>query len=165
MTITNCLTGAMLHVGMRHETRLAFTREEVDRYCALSGDRNPIHCDLEAAQLRFPGVTDIVVPGSLVQIAITGIFGTVFPGNGCLGLTFAPERLRKPICPGDEIGIAIEVTRIRGDLIELEIAISNAAGNPLGSAKSRVLAANDGFRRWWENRQARDGVSNLATST
>jgi acyl dehydratase len=150
MSTTNCLTARWLRVGMRHEARFVFSREDVDRYCALSGDRNAIHRDLEAAQLRFPGVADVIVPGGLVQITITGIFGSEFPGDGSLGLTFTPERLRKPICPGDEIAVAIEITRIRGDLIEFDIAISNAEGAPIGSAKSRVLAPDDAFRRWWE---------------
>ena len=33
MTPTRCLMAAMLEVGMRHEARLSFSREEVDRYC------------------------------------------------------------------------------------------------------------------------------------
>ena len=149
MSTTACLTVALLHVGMRHERRFVFSREDVERYCALSGDRNAIHHDVEAAQLRFPGIRDIIVPGGLIQITITGIFGSVFPGDGSLGLTFTPERLRKPVCPGDEIAVAIEVVRIRGDLVELDIIISNGEGVPIGSAKSRVIAPDDAYRRWW----------------
>ncbi len=152
MTTTNCLTTTQLQVGMRHESRLVFSREDVATYCALSGDRNAIHRDVAAARLRFPEVADIIVPGGLIQISITGIFGTEFPGDGCLGLTFISERLRRPVCPGEEITVVIEVARMRRDLIELDVAISNADGVAIGGAKSRVLAPDETYRRWWKTK-------------
>ena len=63
MANTDCLTASMLSVGTRFRTELGFSREQVEQYCALSGDKNAIHRDLEAARLRFPDVKDIVVPG------------------------------------------------------------------------------------------------------
>jgi acyl dehydratase len=151
---TNCLTAAQLQTGQRYETSLVFSREDVERYCALSGDHNAIHANVEAAQLRFPGVPDIIVPGGLLQIAITGIFGTQFPGDGSLGLVFTPERLRKPVCPGETVNVVIEVARIRGELVELDVAISNAEGASIGGAKSRVLAPDKGYQEWWARRQS-----------
>lgn len=74
----------MLEVGDRYTTMLSFTADQVEQYCSLSGDRNSIHNNLAAARPRFEGARDIVVPGGLIQISITGIFGTEFPGDGCL---------------------------------------------------------------------------------
>lgn len=153
MTSTHCHTASMLKVGMSYQETLSFTHEQVAQYCALCGDHNAIHRDLEAARLRFPGVRDIVVPGGLIQIAVTGIFGSRFPGDGCLGLTFTPERFRRPVCPGDEIHVSIQVTKIRSGLVEVEILIDDAAGSRLATATSKLLAADDTYRRWWENRQ------------
>ena len=150
MPETQCLTAAMLQVGMRHEATLSFTREQVDAYCAVSGDRNAIHRDLEAARLRFPGVRDIVVPGGLVQISITGIFGSALPGDGCLGLAFTPERFRKPVCPGDALRVTIEVIKVRGPLVEVDVALDDAAGERISSAKAKLMAADDAYRQWWE---------------
>jgi acyl dehydratase len=152
MTRTQCLTADQIRIGMRHMAKLSFTRDQVDRYCALSGDRNAIHRDLEAARLRFPGVRDIVVPGGLIQISITGIFGTEFPGDGCLGLAFVPERFRKPVCPGDELAVAIEVTKVRGPLLEVDVTLSDADGERISSAKAKLLAADAAYRQWWEER-------------
>jgi acyl dehydratase len=145
----------MLEVGMRHHAILSFTREQVDQYCALSGDRNAIHRDIEAARLRFADVRDIVVPGGLVQISVTGIFGTEFPGDGCLGITFTPERFRKPVCPGEEIAVTIEVTRIRGPMVEMDIALHDAKGNRIVGAKSKLMAPDDAYRAWWEEQRKR----------
>lgn len=149
MPDTQCLTASMLEVGMRHEAELCFTREDVARYCALSGDHNAIHRDAEAARLRFPAVEDIVVPGGLIQICITGLFGTVLPGDGSLGLTFTPERFRKPVCPGETIGVAVEITRVRGEMVEIEVSVTDADGARIGAAKSRVIAPDETYRAWW----------------
>ncbi len=157
MSASQCLTASMLEVGMRHDCELSFSREQVETYCALSGDHNAIHHDVEAAQLRFPGVDDIVVPGGLIQIAITGLFGSLLPGDGSLGLTFTPERFRKPVCPGDVIGVSVEVTRLRGPMVELDVTIRDAGGTRIGTASSRVLAPDDAYRAWWEARNPTPG--------
>ncbi len=153
MSATNCLTAAMLEVGMRHKATLSFSREQVDRYCELCGDRNAIHRELEAARVRFPDVKDIVVPGGLVQIAITGLFGSAFPGDGSLGLTFTPERFRKPVCPGDAVVVTIVVTRIRGEMIEVDVAIADTEGGRISAAKARIIAPDETYRRWWEQQR------------
>lgn len=146
-----CLTADMLAVGMRHIARLCFTREEVAQYCALSGDTNAIHRDLTAARLRFPDTPDIVVPGGLVQIRISALFATDLPGDGALGLTFAPERLRRPVCPGDELIVTLEVARIiRGGICEMDITVTAAAdGVRLTTAKAKVVPADAAYRAWW----------------
>ncbi len=154
MSATRCLTAPMLEVGMRHEARFTFTHEQVAQYCQLAGDRNAIHHDVEAARLRFPAVNDIIVPGGLVQISITGLFGTELPGDGSLGLTFAPERMRKPVLPGDIIVVAVELTRLRGEMAEFAITIRDDAGARIGSAVSRVMVPNDAYYAWWAARKA-----------
>lgn len=154
MPTTACLTPSMLSVGMSYEAELSFSHAEVRQYCELSGDRNAIHREPAAAQLRFPDVNDIVVPGGLIQIAITGLFGTQFPGDGSLGLTFSPDRFRKPVCPGETIRIVITIARIRAGMIELDIAIFDRAGTRIGSANSRVMAPDDNYREWWLAQQS-----------
>jgi acyl dehydratase len=140
----------MLNVGMRHGARLCFTHEQIQQYCALSGDFNSVHHNPEAARLRFPDVKDIVVPGGLIQISVTGIFGTEFPGDGCLGLTFTPERFRKPVCPGDEIDVDICITKIRGPLVEVDLTMTDVRGTTISTAKSKLLAPDEAYRQWWE---------------
>ena len=138
---------------MRHRKRLVFDRAQVQQYCELSSDHNAIHRDAEAARLRFPGARDIVVPGGLIQISVTGIFGSEFPGDGCLGLTFVPERFKKPVFPGDEIDVEIVVTRVRGPMIEVDITMRDCDQNLIATAKSKLIVADDAYREWW-SRQA-----------
>ena len=138
---------------MRHGARLSFSREQVRQYCALSGDYNAIHHNPEAARRRFPDAEDIIVPGGLIQISVTGIFGTEFPGDGCLGLTFTPERFRKPVFPGDEIDVEILISKIRGPMVEVDITLKDVRGNLVTTAKSKLIAPDEIYRQWWEEQQ------------
>jgi len=143
----------MLKVGQRHAAQLSFSREQVEQYCLLSGDHNSIHSDPEAAQRRFEGARDIVVPGGLIQISVTGIFGTEFPGDGCLGLAFIPERLRKPVYPGDTIDVEIEITKLRGPLVEVDVTMKDMHGEVISTATSKLLAADEAYRQWWSSQR------------
>jgi acyl dehydratase len=141
----------MIEVGMRHEARLCFTHEQVAQYCALTGDANAIHRDLEAARVRFPDTPDIIVPGGLVQTSISALFATVLPGDGSLGLTFSPERFRRPVCPGDELVVTLEVARIiRGGIVEMAVTLTDSDGERLSSATAKVVPPDETYRAWWQ---------------
>ena len=147
------MTSDMFEVGNEFSKILSFTREQVSLYCELTGDRNAIHRELEAAQVRFPDVKDIVVPGGLIQSTVSGFFGTEFPGDGAVGLSFVPERFRSPVCPDDKIVVNFVITRIRGPILEVDIAINSEAGERLTNAKAKVLAPDDIYRNWWQAQQ------------
>lgn len=147
---TRCITADKLEVGQTHEVAMVFSREQVDAYCALTGDRNAIHRELEAARIRFPGIADIVVPGGLLQTTISAVFGSDFPGDGSLGLSFTPERMRKPVCPGDTLKITYEITRIKGQILEVDIRVDDAEGGRVTAAKAKVLAPDATYHAWWE---------------
>ncbi len=153
MIKTRCKTTAQLQVSDNYTKTLSFSHEQVARYCELTGDHNAIHRKLEAARLRFPDVPDIVVPGGLIQTSVSGIFGSEFPGDGAIGLSFVPERFRKPVCPGDEILVSITITRIRGPLLEVDIIMTLVNGDCLTTAKAKIMAADDVYQVWWQKQQ------------
>lgn len=52
-----------------------FTQQEVDEFCRLTGDSNPIHSrDTPEAQR--------CVPGAFLNAVVSGIIGSHFPGHG-----------------------------------------------------------------------------------
>ncbi|HBG96290.1 MAG TPA: hypothetical protein DDY14_13470 [Chromatiaceae bacterium] len=160
MPKTRCLTASMLEVGMHFDARLSFSREQVDQYCLLVGDHNAIHRDLDAARMRFPDSADIIVPGGLIQTTISALFGTSFPGDGCLGLTFCPERFRRPVYPGQEIDVTLTIARVlRGGMIDMDIVLTDIDGQLLANAKSRVVAPDDAYYAWWH--ETIDGVDEV----
>ena len=150
MGTTRCLTAEQLTVGMTHEVRRQFSHAQIARYCELADDHNAIHHDVEAARLRFLNSPDIVVPGALIQSAITGVFGTEFPGDGSLGLTFEPERMRKPVYPDEVVVLRFEVIKIRAAIVEFKVTIEDETGALISRAAVRVLAPDAAYRAWWE---------------
>ena len=153
MKSSQCLTSSMLEVGSTLSKTVSFSREQVAQYCQLTGDHSAIHRELEAAQIRFPGVKDIIVPGSLIQSTVSAFFGTEFPGDGAVGLSFVPERFRSPACPGDKIEVNFIITRIRGPVLEVDIALNNSKGERLTNVKAKVLAPDEAYRNWWLTQQ------------
>ena len=89
----------------------------------------------------------------MIQIAITGLFGTVFPGDGSLGLTFTPERFRKPVLPGETVIVTLDVTRIRGEIVEVDVSVHDTDQIQFGAAKARILAPDESYREWWLGQQ------------
>jgi len=158
MIRTRCLTAPMLSEGMTQETRLAFSREQVSQYCELVGDHNAIHRDLEAARMRFPDIADIVVPGGLIQTTISALFGSLFPGDGTLGLNFCLERFRRPVCPGDEIAVTMTISRVlRGGIVDMVIDVQGVGGEPITSGTVRLVAPDAAYQEWWQENVAAAG--------
>ncbi len=153
MKSSQCSTSSMLDIGSALTKTVSFSREQVVQYCQLTGDHSAIHRELEAAQIRFPGVKDIIVPGSLIQSTVSAFFGTEFPGDGAVGLSFVPERFRSPVCPGDEIKVNFVITRIRGPILEVDIALDNHEGERVTNVKAKVLAPDEAYRSWWLTQQ------------
>ena len=149
MTAKRCLTISELEIGQSYEPEFSFTRSEVHNYCELAEDKNSIHSDVEAARLRFPEAPDIIVPGGLIQIRITGLFGSVLPGDGSLGLTFVPERFRRPVFPGDNVKVAVLLTRLRGAMAEFDIKVWGSDDVQIGMAKARLIVPDEEYQSWW----------------
>ena len=149
MTAKRCLTISELEIGQSYETEFSFTRSEVRSYCELAEDKNSIHSDVEAARLRFPDAPDVIVPGGLIQIRITGLFGSVLPGDGSLGLTFIPDRFRRPIFPGDFVKVAVILTRLRGAMAEFDIKVCASDGVQSGAATTRLIVPDEEYKDWW----------------
>lgn len=96
--------------------RATLTRlvEEADivRFTELSGDRNPVHYDAEAAaRTRFGG---IVVQGGVTSAILNAVVAERLPGPGTVFLE-THWRFLAPVRPGDTITGEVEVTAVRED--------------------------------------------------
>ena len=154
---TNCLTSSMIKVGDILERKISFTHQDVVDYCNLAKDFIAIHHDIEAARLRFPNIKDIVVPGALLQISIAMLCKSL-SGDGSLGLTFEPERVKRPVCPGDELLVKLELVRKKLIWLNLKLRLK-MSGFQVSGAKSRVLLPDDSYRKWWETQNNLEGQS------
>ncbi|HET6968724.1 MAG TPA: MaoC family dehydratase [Ornithinibacter sp.] len=96
--------------------RAAMTRtveaEDILRFTAMSGDRNPVHYDaVVAARTRFG---EIVVQGGVTSAILNAVVAERLPGPGTVFLE-THWRFLAPTRPGDSITGEVEVTAVRED--------------------------------------------------
>ncbi len=87
-------------------------REDIELFTELTGDRNPLHYDEEAAgRSRFGG---IIVQGGVTSGLLNAVVAEDLPGPGSVFLQ-VDWRFTAPVRPGDEITAAVEVLEARTD--------------------------------------------------
>jgi acyl dehydratase len=107
-------------------TRRVSTRD-IELFTELTGDRNPLHYDEEAAaRSRFGG---IVVQGGVTTGLLNAVVAEDLPGPGSVFL-HTDWSFRAPVRPGDEITAEVEVLEVREDkpITRLRTTITNQEG-------------------------------------
>lgn len=100
-------TFSELRTGMRESLSHTVTREDIDRFADVTGDRNPIHVDEAfAADSRFGRP---IAHGMFGAGLISAVLGMKLPGPGNM---YMEQSLRflKPVFIGDTITAAAEIT-------------------------------------------------------
>ena len=108
---------------------------DVELFTELTGDRNPLHYDQEAAsRSRFGG---IIVQGGVTSGLLNAVVAEDLPGPGSVFLHVDWD-FKAPVRCGDEITAEVEVLEARQDkpLTKLRTTITNQEGTivPDGSA-------------------------------
>jgi enoyl-CoA hydratase len=124
-------------LGARAALRHTFRHADVAAFAALSGDRNSIHLDDDAA--RAAGFTGVVVHGILVAGLFSRLLGMELPGAGAVYLG-QELRFRRPVYVDQEVAAEVEVVGRRGDKPILELATRASVGGELAvEGKATVL--------------------------
>jgi 3-hydroxybutyryl-CoA dehydratase len=89
-----------LEIGMSDSTSAVITAEMIDTFAEITGDRNPIHMDDEAAKAN--GFEGRIAHGALSASFISAVLGNQLPGPGGVFLELN-LRFRKPVLIGDEV--------------------------------------------------------------
>jgi acyl dehydratase len=98
--------------GMTASRTRTVTVEDIERFTAMTGDRNPIHYDEEVARAtRFGG---IVVQGGVTTGLLNAVVAEDLPGPGSVFL-HTDWRYLAPVRPGDTITATVEVLEVRHD--------------------------------------------------
>jgi acyl dehydratase len=85
---------------------------DIERFTAISGDRNPLHYDApRAAATRLGG---IVVQGGVITAVLNAVVAEDLPGPGTVFL-HTDWSFRAPVRPGDTITGRVEVLEVRED--------------------------------------------------
>lgn len=99
-------------VGDTAELSRRVSAEDIVRFTEISGDRNPLHYDAEAAAASRFG--EIVVQGGVTSAILNAVVAERLPGPGTVFLNVTWD-FRAPVRPGDTITGRVEVTAVRED--------------------------------------------------
>jgi acyl dehydratase len=88
------------------------TASDIERFTQISGDRNPLHYDVDAARASRFG--EIVVQGGVTSAILNAVAAERLPGPGTVFLNVNWD-FTAPVRPGDTITGRVEVTEVRTD--------------------------------------------------
>jgi len=98
-----------LVVGMTALYGKTVTEADINLFCAISGDTNPIHLDYEYAKTTMFGGP--IAHGMLAASLISTVIGTKLPGPGCIYVS-QNCRFRAPVRAGDTVRARATVVEI-----------------------------------------------------
>jgi acyl dehydratase len=101
--------------------------EDIELFTELTGDRNPLHYDVDVAtRSRFGG---IIVQGGITSGVLNAVVAEDLPGPGSVFL-HVDWRFTAPVRPGDEITAEVEVLEARADkpITRLRTTVTNQEG-------------------------------------
>ena len=117
----------MAEVGATARRSRRVTQRDIELFTELTGDRNPLHYDADAAERsRFGG---LIVQGGVTSGLLNAVVAEDLPGPGSVFL-HVDWNFKAPVRPGDEITAEVEVLEAREDkpLSKLRTTIVNQDG-------------------------------------
>ena len=110
------MTSNWLHnrpcIGQTAQLSRTITEKDISLFTEISGDRNPLHYDLNAAKASRFG--EIVVQGGVTSAILNAVVAEELPGPGTVFLN-VNWNFKAPVRPGDVITGQVEVTLVRDD--------------------------------------------------
>lgn len=99
----------MIHLGASFEIEFSFTQEQVNEFCNISGDFNPLHWDEDfAATTPFKKP---IIHGALIASVFSKVMGMDFPGSGSVYLKQVSE-FKRPLYVGQTYRTFFQVASI-----------------------------------------------------
>jgi acyl dehydratase len=114
-------------VGATARRTRTVTARDIELFTELTGDRNPLHYDADAAASTRSG--GIIVQGGVTSGLLNAVVAEDLPGPGSVFLE-VNWRFLAPVRPGDEITAEVEVLEARADkpITKLRTTITNGDG-------------------------------------
>ena len=99
-------------VGQTAERSRTIGPKDIELFTEISGDRNPLHYDIEAARATPFG--EIIVQGGVTSAILNAVVAEDLPGPGTVFLQ-VNWSFKAPVRPGDTITGFAEVIEVRSD--------------------------------------------------
>lgn len=119
--------GGAPQVGAVAERSRTIGARDIELFTEISGDRNPLHYDLEAVKATRFG--EIVVQGGVTSAILNAVVAEDLPGPGTVFLQ-VNWAFKAPARPGDTITGRVELTSVRSDkpITELKTTVTRQDG-------------------------------------
>ena len=116
-----------MKVGDKATRRKLVSARDIELFTELTGDRNPLHYDDDAAGRSRFGRR--IVQGGVTTGLLNAVVAEDLPGPGSVFL-HVDWSFRAPVYPGDELTAEVEVLELREDkpISKLRTTISNQDG-------------------------------------
>lgn len=127
-------------LGRRAERSRTTTMRDVEMFTEMTGDKNPIHYDVElATNSPFGG---LIVQGGVTTGLMNAVVAEDLPGPGTVFLE-TNWRFVKAVRVGETITASVKVEDVRDDkpICKLETSVRNASGEPciVGTATTYTM--------------------------
>ncbi|MEM7042590.1 MAG: MaoC family dehydratase [Pseudomonadota bacterium] len=115
-------------IGDTAERSRTTSMADVERFTAMTGDKNPIHYDEAIAKATPLGT--LVVQGGVTTGLLNAVVAKDLPGPGTVFLE-TNWRFSRAVKVGEEIMASVKVTEVREDkpICKLETEVRNADGD------------------------------------
>jgi acyl dehydratase len=127
-------------VGAQAQRSRTTTMRDIERFTDMTGDRNPLHYDVELATRS--GFGGLIVQGGVTTGLLNAVVAEDLPGPGTVFLE-TNWRFVKAVCVGETITASVKVVHVRDDkpICRLETTVCNGAGEPcvLGTATTYTM--------------------------
>jgi acyl dehydratase len=114
-------------VGQKASRSRTVEAADIERFTAISGDKNPLHYDEALARQSKFG--EIIVQGGVTSAILNAVVAEDLPGPGTVFLQ-VNWSFRAPVRPGDVITGTVEITDVRLDkpITKLRTAVVRGDG-------------------------------------
>ncbi len=130
-----------IYIGNTASISKIFTEQDVEKFAALSEDRNPVHLDAEFAKNSI--FKQRIVHGMLSASLFSGLLGEQLPGQGTIYLG-QNLKFTAPVPIGEEITATVEIIDIRADkpIVTLRTYCKDSKDNLVIDGEAVVLIPN-----------------------
>ncbi|XP_015792908.1 hydroxyacyl-thioester dehydratase type 2, mitochondrial-like [Tetranychus urticae] len=110
-------SSSSIKVGSKVSEKRVFSREDVQKFCQIIGDTNPVHFDDGAAQrLNF---SSIIVPGLQLNGTVASIIGSKLPGPGSILVKQFLDFVN-PCYIGEQVETTVWISALKKKFIECQ---------------------------------------------
>lgn len=126
-----------IEIGLKEAFEVCITMEDMECFCKMTGDKNPLHNSQEFAKKQ--GFTERVVYGMLTASYLSTLAGMYLPGENSL-IQGVDISFVGPVFVGDSLKVTGEVTEKNElfQMIKVKVTMTNSKNKKVLRGKMQI---------------------------